>query len=100
MFRLFDVWVSGLKVFEIIRAIEFGPGLISKAVKTYFDRKAVKTRLKPVKTGLNRSKHGQNLNSGACAKGCERTLLGGCMFTPLCMACVFGMLKTEFNTVK
>ena len=32
------------------------PGLISKAVKTYFDRKAVKTRLKPVKTGLNRSK--------------------------------------------
>ena len=36
-------------------------GLISKAVKTYFDRKAVKTRLKPVKTGLNRSKHGQNL---------------------------------------
>ena len=36
-------------------------GLISKAVKTYFDRKAVKTRLKPVKTGLNRSKRGQNL---------------------------------------
>ena len=24
MFRLFDAWVSGLKVFEIIRAIEFG----------------------------------------------------------------------------
>ena len=41
--------------------ITFNPGLISKAVKTYFDRKAVKTRLKPVKTGLNRSKHGQNL---------------------------------------
>ena len=38
-----------------------GSGLISKVVKTYFDRKAVKTRLKPVKTGLNRSKHGQNL---------------------------------------
>ena len=37
------------------------PGLISKTVKTYFDRKAVKTRLKPVKTGLNRSKRGQNL---------------------------------------
>ena len=37
------------------------PGLISKAVKTYFDRKAVKTGLKPVKTGLNRSKRGQNL---------------------------------------
>ena len=37
------------------------PGLISKAVKTYFDQKAVKTRLKPGKTGLNRSKHGQNL---------------------------------------
>ena len=37
------------------------PGLISKAVKTYFDQKAVKTRLKPVKTGLNRSKRGQNL---------------------------------------
>ena len=36
-------------------------GLISKAVKTYFDQKAVKTRLKPVKTGLNRSKRGQNL---------------------------------------
>ena len=36
-------------------------GLISKAVKTYFDQKAVKTRLKPVKTGLNRSKGGQNL---------------------------------------
>ena len=36
-------------------------GLICKAVKTYFDRKAVKTRLKPVKTGLNRSKRGQNL---------------------------------------
>ena len=28
-------------------------GLISKAVKTYFDRKVVKTRLKPVKTGQN-----------------------------------------------
>ena len=39
----------------------FFSGLISKAVKTYFDRKAVKTRLKPVKTGLNRSKRGQNL---------------------------------------
>ena len=38
-----------------------GLNLISKAVKTYFDRKAVKTRLKPVKTGLNRSKCGQNL---------------------------------------
>ena len=36
-------------------------GLISKVVKTYFDQKVVKTRLKPVKTGLNRSKHGQNL---------------------------------------
>ena len=41
--------------------INFYSGLISLAVKTYFDRKAVKTRLKPVKTGLNRSKRGQNL---------------------------------------
>ena len=39
----------------------YSTGLISKAVKTYFDRKAVKTRLKPVETGLNRSKRGQNL---------------------------------------
>ena len=29
------------------------PGLISMAVKTYFDGKAVKTRLKPVKTWSN-----------------------------------------------
>ena len=36
-------------------------GLSLRRVKTYFDRKAVKTRLKLVKTGLNRSKHGQNL---------------------------------------
>ena len=36
-------------------------GFISKVVKTYFERKAVKTRFKPVKTGLNRSKRGQNL---------------------------------------
>ena len=42
----------------------------------------------------------KTLNSGTRAKGCERTVLGGCMFTPLCMASVFGMLKTEFNTVK
>ena len=44
-------------------------GLISKAVKTYFDRKAVKTRLKPVKTGLNRSKCGQNLKLGNTCQG-------------------------------
>ena len=69
-------------------------GLISKVVKTYFDRKAVKTRLKPVKTGLNRSKRGQNLNSGTRAKDCERILLGGFIFAPICMACVFEMLKT------
>ena len=70
-------------------------GLISKAVKTCFDRKAVKTRLKPVKTGLNRSKRGQNLKlRNTRAKGCERTLLGGFIFVPLCMACVFGLLKT------
>ena len=30
----------------------FKAGLISKAVKTYFERKAVKTRFKPVKTGF------------------------------------------------
>ena len=68
--------------------------VISKAVKTYFDQKAVKTRLKPVKTGLNRSKRGQNLKLSAHAKGCERTLLGRFIFAPLCMACVLGMLKT------
>ena len=45
------------------------PGLISKAVKTYFDRKAVKTRLKPVKTGLNRSKRGQNLKLREMCQG-------------------------------
>ena len=44
-------------------------GLISKAVKTYFDRKAVKTRLKPVKNGLNRSKRGQNLKLRKMCQG-------------------------------
>ena len=33
----------------------FKAGLISKVVKTYFERKAIKTRFKPVKTGLNLS---------------------------------------------
>ena len=52
-----------LEIFGLFWHLSFGPmtGLISKAVKTYFDRKAVKTRLKPVKTGLNRLKRGQNL---------------------------------------
>ena len=44
-------------------------GLISKAVKTYFDWKVVKTRLKPVKTGLNRSKCGQNLKLRKMCQG-------------------------------
>ena len=35
--------------------------LVSNLVKTYFERKAVKTRFKLVKTGLNLSKRGQNL---------------------------------------
>jgi hypothetical protein len=35
--------------------------LFSKAVKNYFDREAVKTRLKPVKTGFNWSKPGRSL---------------------------------------
>ena len=49
--------------FQLIKKVmtHLQSGLISRAVKTYFDRKAVKTRLKPVKTGLNRSKRGQNL---------------------------------------
>ena len=47
-------------------------GVISRAVKTYFDRKAVKTRLKPVKTGLNRSKRGQNLKlRNTCQELCK-----------------------------
>ena len=53
-------YLKNLKLFSI-RIKELFAGLISRAVKTYFDRKAVKPRLKPVKTGLNQSKRGQNL---------------------------------------
>ena len=70
-------------------------GLISKAVKTYFDRKAVKTRLKPVKTGLNRSKRGQNLKLRNTCQGLWKNLDKWIyIFAPLCTACVFWMLKT------
>ena len=70
----------------------FKAGLISKVVKTYFERKAVKTRFKLVKTGLNRSKRGQNLKLRN--KRCERTLLGGFIFAPPPPGlCIFGMLQ-------
>ena len=64
--KIYAAWTSltmydTLKWKQITLVQKCISGLISKAVKTYFDRKAVKTRLKPVKTGLNRSKRGQNL---------------------------------------
>ena len=71
-------------------------GLISKAVKTYFDRKAVKTRLKPVKTGLNRSKRGQNLQLRNTCQGLWKNPVRWIYICPsvMCMTCVFGRLKT------
>ena len=71
---------------------EVSAGLISKAVKTYFDRKAVKTRLKLVKTGLNRSKPGQNLKLRNTYMYVPRVVKEPCyvdLYLPLCVWLVY-----------
>ena len=95
---MLEVWGT-----NIVFTQAFYPGLISRAVKTYFDRKAVKTRLKPVKTGLNRSKRGQNLKlRNTCQELCKnpvrwiyicRPVYGLCIWIAEKLLCVEKKMK-------
>ena len=74
-------------------------GLISKAVKTYFDRKAVKTSqnwFKPVKTWSKPET--QEHVPRAVKEPCYLRLLHGFIFAPLCMA--YGCIWNAENLIQ